>query len=240
MNMEFTLRLPKDINDIKLHTYQKWHKIYEANKDATDNNFLEIKMLEIFCGLTSKEAALVPYQEAQKAVNHIVDVLQEETPLTDRWSITGSDGVTVDFGFIPNLSKISLGEYIDLDTYITDIDELNRAMAVLYRQVHESWKDKKAYRIAEYEGSDLLADVMKEMPLGIALGAMVFFYRLEMKLLEHSMLSLAQAAQTMGVNSEEERRHFQSVMDGIKAYTLLRKEMPYALNQLHGLKLSLP
>ena len=240
MNMEFTLKIPKTINDIPLRTYQKWSKIYEANKDATDNNFLEIKMLEIFCGLTSKEAASIPFQVASDTVNHLVGVLNQETQLTERWDMIGSDKVVIDFGLIPNLSKMSLGEYIDLDTYIADIDELHRAMAVLYRPVHSSWEGKSSYRVLDYQGSELFAEAMKDMPLGIAFGAMVFFYRLERKLLEHSMHSSAVQAAKIADSSVEARRNFLSVMDGIKAYTLLRKEMPYALSQLHSSKLNLP
>ena len=38
----------------------------------------------------------------------------------------------VEYGFIPNLDDMSFGEYVDLDTYIGDWQNIHRAMAVLY------------------------------------------------------------------------------------------------------------
>lgn len=215
--MEVTLKVPKTINDISLRQYIKWTGIVEQNKDV-QNNFLEIKLLETFCGIDGSDAAKVHLNEASEAIDHVVGLLQQEPPLTERFNMVGSDGAVCEFGFIPNLSKMTLGEYVDLDNYITDTKTLHRAMAVLYRPVHESWKNKKAYRVAEYEGTDLLADVMMDMPLGIALGAMVFFYRLEKKLLLLSMHSSAKQLMAEAEQSAEGRKRFLSAMDGIRAY----------------------
>ena len=215
--MEVTLKVPKTINDISLRQYIKWAGIVEQNKDV-QNNFLEIKLLETFCDIDGRDAAKVNLNEASEAIDHIVGLLQGEQPLTQRFKMVGSDGAVCEFGFIPNLSKMTLGEYVDLDTYITDTKTLNRAMAVLYRPVHESWKNKDAYRIAEYGGTDMMADIMMDMPLGIALGALVFFYRLEKKLLLLSMHSSAKQLMKEAEHSAEGRKRFLSAMDGIKAY----------------------
>lgn len=236
---EIVLRVPKTINDIKLSQYQKWVNVLENNKDV-QNNFLEIKLLEIFCGVTGADAAKIEMSEANEAIDHVVGLLQKEQPLTERFDMKGSDGVVCEFGFIPNLSKMSLGEYVDLDTYIGDNNNLHKAMAVLYRPVHKSWRKKKEYRIAEYEGTEDYAAIMKDMPLGIALGALVFFYRLEKKLLIHSMLSSAKVLAAIPQPSAEERKRLLAVMDGINLYMLSLKAMHLELMQLPNLMFTRP
>ena len=226
--MEIKLKVPKTIIDIRLGDYRKWAEIFEKNKDNVHSNFLEIKLLEIFCGITAKEAQMLPVDVASEAIDHVIGLLNEEPPLTERFEMIGADGVTVEFGFIPNLSKMTMGEYIDLDTYIGDAKELNRAMAVLYRPVDKSWKNNKAYRVHEYQGTEFMYQVMDDMPLGIAFGALVFFYRLETKLLTHTMLSSLNTVTTEGLlHSAEERKNLQTVTDGIKAYMVLQEEMRY-------------
>ena len=52
----------------------------------------------------------------------------------------------------------------------------------MYRQITDTFKDK--YKIEEYEPNDERFELMKELPLDIALSAVVFFYRLGNELLK--------------------------------------------------------
>jgi hypothetical protein len=89
----------------------------------------------------------------------------------------------VEFGFIPNLDEMTFGEYTDLDTYITDWDNMHKAMAVLYRPITKKGLNN-TYDIEEYKGSATYADVMKHIPLDVCFGANVFFYSLGNELLK--------------------------------------------------------
>ena len=229
--VEVEISLPKSINDIKLKDYQGYMKVYEANKDVDDANFLELKLLEAFCEIDLLTANQMPFETFDFALEHMSNVFKQKTPLTRRFKMKGTDGVTAEFGFIPNLSKMSLGEYVDLDTYISDMENMHKAMAVLYLTVHNSWEGKEHYRIAEYEGTEKYAEVMKEMPLGIALGAMVFFYRLGMKLSKHMMDYSLQMLEKEEL-SEEQSQRLQKDMDGIKASMHLLEGMPFDLEAL--------
>ena len=74
---------------------------------------------------------------------------------------------------MPNLDKISIGEYIDIESNVSGFKNMHKAMAVLYRPVTKKHKDK--YQIEEYSGSQEYSEALKYMPLNAALGAMVFF-----------------------------------------------------------------
>ena len=145
----------------------------EGNEDAEDNEFINLKVLEIFCGVTMKEAYKLPLAEFSFIINHIVEIFKEDTPLQRDFTLTDPKGDSVTFGFIPKLDDISLGEFIDLDNYIGDWQQIHKAMAVLYRPI--TFQKGDLYLIEDYEGSDKYSEVMKDAPVNVALGAVVFF-----------------------------------------------------------------
>ena len=68
--------------------------------------------------------------------------------------------------------RICLLEYIDLDTFIGDYENLHRAMNVLYRPI--KLKDKEKYLIEDYDSKD--PDIMKDMPMDAVLSSYTFFF----------------------------------------------------------------
>ena len=112
--------------------------------------------------------------EISEHLNLLFSIEQELTP---KFDIQGQK-----FGFIPDLEDISLGEYADLDKYINDWSTMHQAMAVLYRPIKNEVREQ--YDIIDYNGTGEFADLMRFMPLGVALGSLVFFYRLGNELLK--------------------------------------------------------
>ena len=86
----------------------------------------------------------------------------------------------VEYGFIPNLEEISLGEYVDIDESINDWEKMHTTMAVLYRPIKSRRKDK--YNIEEYEGTSDSEHRMKGLTMDVVLGALFFFYHLGIEL----------------------------------------------------------
>ena len=84
----------------------------------------------------------------------------------------------VEYGFMPNLDDITLGEYADLESFIKNgIEEhLPEVMAVLYRKITEK-TDSGVYTIAAYGGDlTIRAEQMKKMSAEQVQSALVFFY----------------------------------------------------------------
>ena len=222
--MNIQLQLPKDINSVNLRDFQKFQKVVADNPEV-NNDFLEIKMLQIFAGLTYKEVQLLPVGTFDDVMRYMTVLFESKTPLIRRFTMTGTDGVDVEFGFIPNLDKMTMGEYIDLNNYFEDVDTMHKAMAVLYRPIHKSYRNREKYKISSYEGTEFFSSVMKDMPLGIALGAKVFFYRLGMKLSRLIMNSFQRQLESQeGKLSEEEKSRLIKSIDGIRSSTLLLED----------------
>lgn len=196
--IDLELRVPKSLEAITLKQYQEYMKIYEqVNKDLESeggslkddqNEFLNLKTLEIFCGLTLKDSYGLPVSLFDSVIDKIGYCFSQETPLVNRFSLIDPNGDEVEFGFIPKLDDMSMGEFLDLNSYINDWDNMHKAMAVLYRPIIAG--KKGLYRIQKYKGSDKYADAMKDAPINVVIGARVFFYRLGKKLSTHTMKSL--------------------------------------------------
>ena len=231
MSQKFTLEVPKELSAITLQQYQKYLKVMEGNEDAEDTEFINLKVLEIFCGVTMKEAYKLPLAEFSFIINHIVEIFKEDTPLQRDFTLTDPQGNSVTFGFIPKLDDISLGEFIDLDNYIGDWQEIHKAMAVLYRPI--TFRKGDLYLIEDYEGSDKYAEVMKDAPVNVALGAVVFFYRLGNVLSSYLLDSLTQKLK----KDPELIKDLEQNGDGINQYTQSLEEMSQNLKRLQNYQL---
>ena len=85
----------------------------------------------------------------------------------------------VEYGFHPDLNKITLGEYADIEQFIKNgIDKnLPELMAVLYRPV--KLKKNEIYIIDPYDGDIMMrTEEMKQMSAEQVQSALVFFYTL--------------------------------------------------------------
>jgi hypothetical protein len=177
-NAQIELSVPDALSDITLGQYQKYLKILDQNKD--DDNaaeFINMKTIEIFCNVDFKDVLKIPLSDAEKVLTIINKAFEEKPDIIRHFKL-----LNVDMGFIPSLERISLGEYIDIENGITDWQTMHKAMAVLYRPVN--FRSKEKYTIAPYEPSDEVSELMKEMPLDVAMSSMVFFYALGMELLK--------------------------------------------------------
>ena len=182
MKLELKVNIPQSLSGIKLHKYQKYVKLLKDTdtENNESNEFVNLKALEIFCGLQLKDSYKLPISTFDSVLQQVNVCLNEDTPLVKRFWFKGDNDVEVEYGMIPNLHEMSFGEYIDLESYVSDWTKMHKAMAILFRPV--TAKSKDMYKIEEYESSDKYSDIMKYMPVNVALGAIVFFYRLGMKL----------------------------------------------------------
>ena len=174
--MKIEINVPTNLNEITLEQYQKFLKIAENNPEG---NFLNAKMIEIFCGIPLSDS----YKLKMSSVTAIIDILSEllasKPDHVERFEMNG-----VEYGFIPDLDDMSLGEYIDLDNNASKWEQMHLAMNVLYRPIKTSKIGK--YNIEDYNVNN--PEAMKDMPLGAAIGSLFFFYNLGMELSRHTIL----------------------------------------------------
>jgi hypothetical protein len=101
-------------------------------------------------------------------------------------------------------------------------------MAVLYRPVNFKSKDK--YDIAPYKVNEEIQELMKEMPLDVAISSMVFFYSLGKELLEAIPKYLEQKLKKEDMQTLD--NHLQKNGVGINQFMHSLKEMSETSIQL--------
>ena len=171
--MKLKLNIPETLKEITLSQYQQWLKIAEG-EEMTD--FIKQKMIEIFCGVNLKQVMQIKATDVDEIVNDLSKLFKQSVKLINKFTLDG-----VEYGFEPKIDEISFGAYIDLDTYMADWQQMEKAMSVLFRPV--TFTKKKKYLIEEYESATKYD--LKEMTLDIVFGALVFFWRLRSELQKH-------------------------------------------------------
>ena len=122
------LQIPTNINDITVGEYLKF---IEVNKKDADEEFLIHKTISIFCNIPMKDVLNIDSKEAQDIALEIYAVLNQKAEFVDKFELNG-----IQYGFIPNLEDLSLGEYIDLELYCKELEEnMHKVAAILYRPV---------------------------------------------------------------------------------------------------------
>jgi len=224
--MKVDIIVPESIAEIPLVNYQKFLKV-QQNSD--DQEFIAQKMIEIFCGIDLKDVAKIKLTDMNSLVEHFNKIFSVKPVFYQRFKLK-----EMEFGFIPNLEEISWGEYIDLEHHLNSWEDYHKAMAVMYRPIIKSSKDK--YEIAPYIASEEWHDLMKYMPMEIAISARVFFYDLGNELLNSTLSYLE--SQMIRMKSRKGRRISQkeanllSSGDGILAYMQSLREISQNLMKL--------
>ena len=161
--MKARLNIPNQLSEITLRKYQKFVKL---NTDEIDDRFLQVKMIEIFCEVSHENVLKIKFSDADRVTAILGDMFTQKPKLVTKFKLNG-----IEYGFIPELDEISFGEYIDLDTYLGDWENIHTAMNVLYRPI-ESQKGER-YTIKDYDVNtkeDLL-----DMPLDAVISSVFFF-----------------------------------------------------------------
>ena len=216
--MKASVTVPS-LSEITLEQYQRFLKVQQINKD--DDYIIQLKMIEIFCNVDFKDARNIKFTDVERIIEKLTETFQEKPNLIRTFKMDG-----VEYGFIPSMEEMTFGEYIDVDTYLPQEDQMHLAMNVLYRPI----KSKKAskYSIEDYDIN--IKERMKQMPLNVMLSATFFLQNLGLELLSVTSNYLQEEMEKQQLSPQDLEKNG----DGIQASMLSLKEI------LKDLKVSLP
>ena len=166
--MKKTISIPETLYDITISQYMEV-------RDIPDSNELEqvVQTICILCHLERAEVMAMEQADIQHiggVIGGILDKYDEDHPLERTIELDQR------YGFHPNLSRITVAEFADIETLCADsLDKhLPQVMGILYRPIVE--EHGEFYRIADYDGEDR-SEYFREMKMAHALGAAAFFLR---------------------------------------------------------------
>jgi hypothetical protein len=184
--MKTEIVIPTSLSEIPLKSYQEFMRLVEK---SNDEEFIGQKTIEIFCGLQMKDVVKVKWSDVKELTVHLNEIFKAKPKFQATFKIQDTE-----FGFIPNLEDMSFGEYIDLESNISNVETFHKAMAVMYRPITK--KHKERYEIFEYTGTDEFSELMKYAPLNVVMGATVFFSSLGNDLVQHTLTYLENQMKT--------------------------------------------
>jgi hypothetical protein len=201
--MQAEITIPSSMKEI---TVDQWMKFTAMTKDIVDDEvFLMEKTVEILCNIPLETVRKIQYQSVSHMCAALSDILEQDPQFERSFVMDG-----IEYGFIPQLDDISFGEYVDLDTFLTDENNLHKAMAVLYRPIKQKFSDH--YLIEDYDPGT--KKKMKSMPIYYALGALGFFLNLKNELLNNTLNYLEQTTLNL---TPQQRLDLQKNGAGIRA-----------------------
>lgn len=212
--MKLEIDIPEKLSEISVEQYQRYVKLLEENEES---EFTTQKTIEIFCNMRLSEVAKISYNSVNEILDHLNGLFAKDHKLVQTFKIKDTE-----FGFIPNLEKMTFGEFVDLENYIYKVEDYHKAMAVLYRPITK--KSGNLYDIFEYRGTEEFSDLMKYAPLDALLGALVFFCDLAIELKNASKHYLSQVEAQL---TEAEKQTLLENGDGINLFTQLQEVMSY-------------
>ncbi len=165
------LTIPTELSEITLGQLQSISVIEGSDLEATER---QKKIVSLLTGVDRNTIDLFRLSDLQHVYERLLYLSKQDNRLTKFVTIDG-----VKYGFHPNLSNISTGEFADLDSLCQDFNEnLHLIMSVLYRPVILEKLGK--YQIKPYEGEiEERGELFKnKMPANIVNGALVFFWTL--------------------------------------------------------------
>tara|TARA_R110000822_G_scaffold7052_1_gene29228 strand:- start:28 stop:675 length:648 start_codon:yes stop_codon:yes gene_type:complete len=208
------LTIPTSLKDITLRDYKKFLDIEKENKD---DRFLNAKLIHIFCKISLEKVMLLELKDAEDIVKTISDMFNEKPALVKKFKIGKTE-----YGFHPELDSLTLGEYIDLDTFIGDWDNMEKAMNVLYRPILVTVKER--YSIDEYN-VDNFANAL-DMPMDAVMSSIFFLWNLGLELStvmtnyldsqETELLTQHLSSQKNGVGTEQFLHSLKATLDDFK------------------------
>jgi len=210
------------LKDITLSQYQNYQKEIDASVNRPDQmEYLNIKKIQIFCGLTQAEVYNIQLGEVYDIAERIELILQEQPQLVESFELN-----KIKFGWVTELDKLSYGEFLDLNGNISDWDTMQAAMAVLYRPIIKE-QSGGLYLVEKYKGDKYHKDLLN-MPMDAVIGSMVFFWNLGMDLASCIIKSLEADKEVMN------QVNFQDNGIGIAQSMNLLEETLQNMKRLHN------
>ena len=206
--MPIKINIPNSLSEITLRQYKKFLEIQKENEQ---DRFLNAKMIQVFCKISLEDVMRLKLKDTDEIVSIISELFDQKPALVTKFKLGKKE-----YGFHPELDTLTLGEYIDLDTFIGDWDNMEKAMNVLYRPVIVKLKEK--YSIEDYN-IDTSNDVL-DMPMDAVMSAIFFLWNLGLELSQVMMNSLEQeetTALTQYLNSQKSGVGINQFMDSLTA-----------------------
>ena len=179
--MKYKIEIPTSLDDITLAQFKEYSLM--ISRETEEDLTFKKQVINLFCTGDTEKIEFFKKKQIDSIFADFNEMLESERNIFEK--IVTIDGK--DYGFIPNLKDLSIGEFSDIETLMKDgvFENIEKVLAVLYRPVIN--KVKHLYNIADYDGlNDRDKLFLNKFPVKNFHGTMVFFLIIAKELLMHT------------------------------------------------------
>ncbi len=189
------IEIPKDAGKLKVGQYI----------DYKMNNGNRINQVMSITGLTREVVLKFTPQQIADVCDFFDEIIDSiEYKFVSKYKIN-----SVEYGIIPDINSLTFAEWLDLTAYAENFPKnIDKMLAILYRPIRQQLLNR--YTLEEYDSAIHLknAKEMRNMPITIANGCMLFFSSIrkesELNMLKSSMEKRHQMMEEMIVILENQ------------------------------------
>ena len=175
MAKTYEIQVPTKWLDVSIQKYMDYNNT--INKDDTDRESL-IKTISVLCDIDTNIVEVMKLSDIKQIHEALHKLISSpvEKQIINKISIDG-----INYGFHPKLDEMTMGEYVDVETFATEND-IAKMMSVLYRPIIKEQGNR--YDIEPYDSEVHIANHEKFKKLSVNIGnpIAVFFWALGTKL----------------------------------------------------------
>jgi len=176
MGEKIELLIPTDWEDVSIGMYQDFMELQE--KKLPEDEMI-VGVVCVLCNVDKEKLVRFKYKDLKDISATLVKFLEKKPE--QKKLVKKVEFKEKKYGLIPNLSSISLGEFVDIENYCKDSHKnLHKIMSILYRPIVKEKGTR--YSIENYDPDEYKEDMFKEFPILVSLSALSFFFRLGKKL----------------------------------------------------------
>jgi hypothetical protein len=155
MDNVISLNIPESWSDVNIGQYQEFMQVEEDKTIESPRKKL-VKQLSILCDYDESLINKLPAKSMAELIKAF-DAFKQD-PNSEFKSVIEVGGKK--YGFQKDLHNLTLGEWIDLEHYVTTnpIENLHKMIAVLYRPIITEGDEFFDYSIKTYEDIDALGN----------------------------------------------------------------------------------
>ena len=195
--MKYKIEIPTSLDDITLAQFKEYSLM--ISRETEEDLTFKKQVINLFCTGDTEKIEFFKKKQIDSIFADFNEMLESERNIFEK--IISIDGK--EYGFIPNLKDLSIGEFSDIETLMKDgvFENIEKVLAVLYRPVIN--KVKHLYNIADYDGlNDRDKLFLNKFPVKNFHGTMVFFLIIAKELLMHTHQFLKENQQTENKSSK--------------------------------------
>lgn len=197
MKKTFEISIPTEWDEVSVLKYQQYTS---AVKDLTDDDEITKQTISVLCDIPISVISHIKLKDLkviQKSLHKLINKPVNKQ-IINKINIDGKV-----FGFHPKIDDLTMGEYVDIETFAKEND-LASMMSVLYRPITEEQGNR--YNIEPYHTSHIdNKKHFEKLSINVANAIVVFFWDLGNQQLKTIPLYL----------KETEKNLHPVVMDGL-------------------------